>query len=347
MAYTILMLGQDFGKTRMRARLFRALGHEIIFIRNTIADYQPGINTHPTLLDRVAHRLKRPLDHFSINQALLDRVTQQHFDLLWVEYCPELRSSTLRRVKQLLPNLKMVMHTEDDIFLAHNRSYYMTAAIPEYDMIFTTKSYHVEVLPGLGAKAVVYHHKGFDPLFHHPVSVSESERAQYGADVGFIGTFEADRAQKLLFLAKHHIAVRVWGNGWAEWVNKHPQLQVENKPLYDADYQKAICATKINLAFLRKRNQDLHTDRSIEIPACGAFMLAERSEEHTSLFEENYEAVFFDISNQNELLEKVTYYLQDEMARTVIQKRGRDCCIQKKYDYQTILKKQLECLSLG
>ena len=63
---------------------------------------------------------------------------------------------------------------------------------------------------------------------------------------------------------------------------------------------------KFHYVFLRKVNRDKITTRSIEIPACRGFMLAERTKAHENLFQENIEADLF--SNNNELYEKIKYF---------------------------------------
>ncbi|NEP54763.1 MAG: glycosyltransferase family 1 protein, partial [Moorea sp. SIO3C2] len=162
----------------------------------------------------------------------------------------------------------------------------------------------------------------------------------WGAKVSFVGTFEKDRAKQLLFLAENGIKVRVWGQYWQDWQSKHPNLLIEGKGVFNEEYIKVLNSTQINLNFLRKANRDEHTSRSLEIPACKAFMLAERTDEHLHLFEEGKEAEFFD--SQRELLNKAKYYLNHGEKRKCIAEAGLNRCITSGYSHQDRVKEMLK-----
>ena len=349
--HSILMVGSITGQTQQRFRAFSELGFKIDAIRGTADNHAPGINYHPSLLERVFYRLGYPEDKQRVNQQLIEKVKQEKFNVLWVEKCLCLWPKILRQIKAIQPNIILVWYSGDDMFARHNQSAYFRTGLSLYDLVVTTKSYNCDLdeLPALGAKRVYFVDKGFDKHLHAPIELTEYDRERFGADVGFIGTFEQERASSMLYLAEHGIKVRIWGNGWQQFSKLHPHinLQIENKPIYVQDYQKAICATKINLCFLRKLNRDLQTDRTMEIPACSAFMLAERTTEHLRLFEENKEAVFFDNSDNDELLTKVKHYLAHDEERLSIALAGYQRCHRDDYSHEHRLRdvlKQIEGL---
>ena len=178
--------------------------------------------------------------------------------------------------------------------------------------------------------------RGFDPAVHYPRKITAVEREEYGGDVGFIGSYEQDRAEKILALADSGIKIRIWS---AENWPKHKNIQHDSEGIYGDNYSLGLNSFKIVLAFLRKNNRDKHTSRSIEIPACGAFMLAERTDEHLQLFEEGKEAEFF--GTTQELIDKVKFYLTQDELRRQIAYAGRTRCLTSGYDYDFRIKKML------
>ncbi|MEZ5978531.1 MAG: glycosyltransferase [Planctomycetota bacterium] len=186
---------------------------------------------------------------------------------------------------------------------------------------------------------VVYEPKTFDPAFHRPLSVDASDRERFGADLVFVGTYERRRAKSCLALARAGFDVRVFGNGWERLRGAHPDLRVEGRGVGGEDYVRTLCASTIALGFLREASRDEHTDRSVEIPACGAFMLAERSGEHLALFREHREAAYF--GDDDELVAQARRYLADDAARAEIAAAGRRRCLELGYDHAAACRRMI------
>jgi spore maturation protein CgeB len=317
------------GTCRMRCEALRNLGHDIAEVDST---YVPtgfvGLST------RVRRKIGYTADPVDTNARLKASVARYKPNLVWVDKGLTITPDTLQKIRKSHPDIQIVHYSPDDMMGSHNQSRQYLGCIPLFDLHVTTKSFNVEELHARGARSVLFVNNAYSPESHRPLVVNSEDRFALGGDVGFIGTFEEDRARSLLLLANQGIQVRIWGNAWGRWAkhSRHPNLIVENRALYDEDYAKAICSFKINLGFLRKLNRDLQTQRSVEIPACGSFMLAERTIEHLGLFTEGVEAEFF--SNEEELLEKCRYYLEHSEARQRVAEAGRERCLRSGYSYE-------------
>ena len=314
------------------------LGHEVTGIDTT----PPDRHMERRVLVRVLSCLRHPPDLAKANKQILENMMHNTFDVLWVDKGLTISPKTLRLVKERQPECRLVSYSPDDMLNPRNQSHRYRKCIPIYDLHVTTKSYNVTELKELGARDVLFIDNAYDPHTHRPIELSPEEQAKWGAEVGFIGAFENERFQMMLALAKAGIKVTIRGPGWFRYQNMHPNLIVKPGWVLGDDYTKAVCATKINLCFLRKVNRDLQTQRSVEIPACGGFMLAERTNEHLSLFEESKEAEFF--SGEEELIAKVRYYLDHEDERQRIATAGRERCLRSGYSNHERLRGVLEYL---
>ena len=342
----ILFIGdlREHTRSSQRMRELAELGHEVTGVSTVSTQAAPPNGQRVSALARIRHRLGRPEDPTGANRAVQGLVTDETFDVLWVEKAQSLRSSTLLQAANAQPEMRLVFFSEDDMTLASNQSAWFRKSLPFYDLVVTTKSQNAREaeLPALGARRVFYVAKTFDPNLHRPLEVSGEDRQRLGAPVGFIGTFEEPRAKALLTLARSGLDVRVWGNGWAEWTGRHARLTVENRAIYGEEYVRALCATDVNLGFLRKASRDLHTDRSVEIPACGAFLLAERTDEHLELFEEGREAEYF--GDLLELTTKTHHYLAHPDLRREIARAGRGRALESDYAHGAALRRILATL---
>jgi spore maturation protein CgeB len=135
--------------------------------------------------------------------------------------------------------------------------------------------------------------------------------------------------------------VSITGNEWQNAKQWHLIKSYYKGPsVYGEEYVKTINGFDIALHFLRHTNRDEQDSRTFEIPACGSFMLAEKSNVHLSLFEAGKEAVFFE--TKEELLESVHYYLEHPAERKSIEEAGHQRCVTSDYTHRGRLKEVLD-----
>jgi len=332
-------------KGHSRLAALGRLGHEVKAITHT--PIGGGERGHPSfsLVFRFAWKLGIHLDTEGVNHSLEAEAASFEPDIIWIEKGNMVKPATLKALHRTCPNAVIASYSEDDMYNPLNRTLAYQWGLKHFDIVFVTKSFNAEKeeLPSLGAKVCVVVDKAYDPEQHKPIELTEEEQMELAADVGFIGTFASERGHDLRFLADNGICVRAWGNGW-EGFSDSANLIVENRALVnqpsDLRYTKGIRATKINMGFLRKVNRDLQTDRSVEIPASGGFMLAEYSSEHARLFADGREAVFY--HDLDDLLAKVRHYLNHDDEREMIAAAGRRRCLDSGYSHDDRMRFMIE-----
>jgi len=290
-----------------------------------------------TLIERFLWKLKLPYDEINLNKKLLD-YDLSNIDILFTIKGNTIKPSTLKVIKIKYPNIKILSWSQDDMYAWHNRSIYYTLGLKYYDLVITQKSYNVNELKQLGAKKVLFQNKAYSKYLHKKHICNK-----YICDIVFIGDYEDDRFNKMLFLANHGLKINIFGPNWDRKVKmKHDNL-IFSKPIIGENYAETLSCSKISLCFLKKANRDLQTSRSIEIPACGGFMIAERTNEHKKLFEEDKEAVYFD--RQEELLEKIQYYLKNEEERINMAKAGYERTRSSGYSYDDRVEEMIKVIN--
>ena len=267
------------------------------------------------------------VDFLRINTKILNAWEQKKYDILWVDKGLFMSRSSLEHIRESNEGSILIHYSPDDMMNPSNQSNKYLSAISAFDYHITTKSYNVSELKAAGAKSVIFVGNSYDSKIHRPMEISAAEMQSIGCDVGFIGAYESERGGFIERLAQGGQPIVVRSKFWKSPIP--PNLKVITGWFADEEYSKIISATKINLCFLRKVNRDLQTTRSVEIPACGGFMLAERTDEHQALFLEGKEAEFF--SSYEEMEDKVKFYLSRPELRIQIAEAGRKRCVTQGY----------------
>ena len=272
-------------------------------------------------IHKVAYRVlaRRPLGYWSFNRSLVEVACDFQPDVVLVVKGAYISPDALRQIKASTRAV-LINYATDDPFnpLVTTRS--LVKSIRLYDVYACTKRCIMCDIQRAGCKKVIFVPFGYKPSVHFPEKpVTAEEKQRFASDVVFVGGCDRDRVAYFERLVHElpDIRLHLYGGYW----DRHPVLRRYHRGFARGrDYRLALSSAKIAINLVRHANRDGHVMRSFEIPACGAFMLAERTEEHLELFEEDREAAFF--GSPEELVEKVRYYLIHDSERERIAKAG-------------------------
>lgn len=277
--------------------------------------------------------------------ALIELCRKNPFDLVFVMAQNFLSPSCLAQMREV-SNVQttLVYHSHDNNFSPG----VLTPpdfedVIRSFDFVFTTKSQNVERYKLWGQANSYFIPSAYEPTIHRPVPDSHSRYAKDRFPISFVGTYDKSRDPILEKLGGERL--EVWGSHWARSPHYGKQFaRIHPYPIYFFEYSDVISHSQCSLGLLRAEAQDLHTQRTFEIPACGTLQLAPRNDEILSFFEEDREIICF--SSPEELKHKVDYYLSHPQSRQKIAQKGYERCLKSEHAYSDRISRILEVTGL-
>ena len=328
---------REGSRSLQRYNVFQFMGYEVVGINSTSLTVSLG--NKGSIMDRILFKVGFIRDSIDANRKLQEQVSLYSPVIIWVEKAMPIKHKTIGWIKGFNHKNVLVFYSNDNLEKWHNATWNLYASIKHYDIIFTVSGYSKEFYWDKGAKKVVWFDRSYDSKDITP----RPNNLLFSRNVIFIGSYERERCKSIIHLCRNGVQVELWGEDWPEI--QFPNLSLHQEGVYKEQFLKIMHSAKIVLNFLRKMNQDTTTGRSFEIPASASFMLAERTNEHLRLFEENKEAAYF--SSNNELLDKVRYYLKHEEERKAIAHAGRERCLTSGYSHHDRLRFMLEQVRSG
>ena len=294
-----------------------------------------GLDTFFPAVDRslFARGLRRALSPFyreQFNRRLLRTVRSRRPDIVVVYKGTAIQPSTLAEIRGSGIWLCCVMPD-----ITWERHWLLDRRIFSYfDHIFTTKSFGVKDFETrLNVQSVSMLPHGFDSDVHRPLKLDSHDwSGEPPRPISFIGLWSPSKERWLAHVATAVGAdkLNIWGNAWGRASASLLRPSIRAESIFGDYYAAAITASKINLGLVHERvpggvSGDQVTSRTFEIPACGGFMLHERTSELADHYQEGREVACFD--SHDELVEKVRYYLDHEDERVQIARAGYRRCV--------------------
>lgn len=301
--------------TEYAERALMKLGHELI----------PFDDREFIFPGRVRQKVRslRRWDLKRLNRKLVSLALLVKPDLCLVAGGNRILPETLKTLKG--QSIKTVLWTVD----APRDFRPILEAAPFYDHIFCGGTEAQELLARAGFQKTRWLPFACDPDIHKPVETSPEEKAEWGSDVAFIGSFYPNRAQILEKITDFDL--RVWGPGWkilprGSALKKRTTAQ----KLKPGEWIKILSSSKINLAI---HFQDGKTPcyqaspRVYETLACRSFLLVDEQKDVKFLFQDGKHLALF--KDSEDLREKIDYYLNHTEERTKMAAQGYEEVIHK------------------
>jgi spore maturation protein CgeB len=332
---SILYLGPTQWTCLDRANALRRLGHSVehIGLRKLLPK--------TSWVDRIAWHFGGHLFTGLLRMAIPSVLAKRQFDLCYVDGGEWVTPSLIQLLRQYAT--KVINYNIDDPLGSRDGRRYTAYRMsqPYYDLSVVMRLRNVDEAKCLGARSVLRVFMSADEVAHAPRQISEEDHKIWDSEVLFLGTWMPERGAFLLSLIQRGVPLTIRGSSW----DKAPEWPLiknnwKSVAVYGDEYAKSIQCAKVNLGLLSKGNRDQHTTRSLEIPALGGLLCAERTDEHLAMYKEGEEALFWD--DAEECANVCLRVLKDENKRKMIAEAGHQKIKQNRHYNEAVLSCILE-----
>ena len=248
-----------------------------------------------------------------------------------------LEEAALKEIGKL--HVRRMNYLTDDPWNRAHRAPWFLRALPQYDYVFSPRRAILSDLRQLGCMSACHLPFAYEPELHFPESpANDSERARFASDILFAGGADRDRVPYMATLIHAGFQVALYGGYW----ERYPQTAGSARGHADAQtLRKAVSAAKVSLCLVWRANRDGNVMRTFELPAMGACMLTEDTEEHREIFGDDGEAVSF-FRTREEMVVKLRHLLAHNGERSRLKEAAHRVVTKGHNTYRDRLEAMLE-----
>ena len=187
--------------------------------------------------------------------------------------------------------------------------------IEAYDLFFTKERYALRSLQQAGLRNVHYLPLYCVPALHHPVTLTEAERARYGAALSFVGSRYPYRERCMRELAAYPL--RLWGGDWTRARDPEVRAMAAGGPVGGRAKLCVYSGSMLSLNLHHPMNDIVGVNlRTFELAGAGAAQVVDLKEDLTRLFKPDEEVIAYrDLADLRRQLDR--YLARPEEARAI------------------------------
>jgi spore maturation protein CgeB len=292
----------------------------------------------PAWLRRLKWHLlgRTPLRLEGFSAAVVQFCRRAKPDLLLTTGFAPIHADALCEIRRL--GVCRANYLTDDPWNPTQRARWFIRALSHYDHIFTTRRSIVADLGRSSGAAIAFVPFAYDPALFYAESLSESERQHLDSDLFFAGGADADRVPYISAALQTGLRIALYGSHWERYEETRGLTRGQANVV---TLRKALCATRVALCLVRRANRDGHCMRTFEVPAVGACMLVERTEEHLELFGLEGERVLY-FGDPEEMTLKLQWLIEHDEERNRLRAVTHELIIGGRHTYRDRLSQMLK-----